>query len=53
MGLILIVIGTFSGMLTNLPKSGRWLVYIKKAWAVLLTAAGAYFIITAIGRLRS
>jgi cytochrome c-type biogenesis protein len=53
MGLILIVIGTFSGILTNLPRSGRWLVYIKKAWAVLLTAAGVYFIITAIGRLRS
>ncbi|HTY44515.1 MAG TPA: cytochrome c biogenesis protein CcdA [Patescibacteria group bacterium] len=53
MGLILIAIGTFSGLLTSLPKSGRWLVYIKKAWAVVLTAAGVYFIITAIGRLRS
>jgi len=48
MGAILILAGTFSGFLASLPKSGKWLVYIKKAFAVILVAMGIYFIYTAV-----
>ncbi len=51
MGLILIFVGTFSAVLTNLPKSGKWLVYIKKAFAFILLATGMLFIIGGIRRL--
>lgn len=50
MSLVLILAGTFSSVLTNLPASGKWMVYIKKICALILIAAGIYFIYTAIGR---
>jgi thiol:disulfide interchange protein DsbD len=50
MGLVLILIGTFSAALLKLPKSGKWMVYIKKACAFLLIAAGLYFVFIAIRR---
>ncbi len=51
MGLILILVGTFSTLLVNLPKSGKWLDYIKRAGALMLLAAGAYFIFDGFRRL--
>jgi thiol:disulfide interchange protein DsbD len=51
MGLILILVGTFSAILVNLPKSGRWMVYIKRACASVLIIIGSYLIFTAIRRL--
>jgi thiol:disulfide interchange protein DsbD len=48
MGLLLIIAGTFSNILTNLPQSGRWMVYAKKVSAVLLILAGGYFIYSGI-----
>lgn len=48
MGLVLILVGTFSSILVNLPKAGRWLNYIKRFFAVLLIISGLYFIINAI-----
>ncbi|MCM8797773.1 MAG: sulfite exporter TauE/SafE family protein [Candidatus Omnitrophica bacterium] len=51
MGAVLILIGTFSGMLANLPKSGNWLMYIKRICAAIMMAAAIYFIYTGIGRL--
>ena len=44
---LLIIAGSFSGLLASLPKSGRWLVYIKKAGGIILILAGEYFIIKA------
>lgn len=46
MGFILILCGTFSSLLIGLPKSGKWMLYIKKLFAVILLLAGAYFIFT-------
>jgi len=45
MGTLLILAGTFSGILANLPKSGKWMNKIKKffAWFLLLVA-GFYFL---------
>ncbi|MCX5704582.1 MAG: sulfite exporter TauE/SafE family protein [Candidatus Omnitrophica bacterium] len=50
MGLILILAGTFSSLLTALPKSGKWMVFIKILFAVVLFASGIYFIYTGIRR---
>jgi thiol:disulfide interchange protein DsbD len=47
MGSLLVVLGTFSGFLAGLPKSGRWLVGVKKGFGVIMIAAGIYFIIQA------
>lgn len=50
MGLLLILIGTFSSVLTGLPKSGRWQAYIEKIGAIILISLGVYFIYTGIRR---
>jgi cytochrome c-type biogenesis protein len=51
MGLILILAGTFSGILTRLPKSGKWTAYLEKIYAVILMVTGAYFIFSGLRRL--
>ena len=51
MGLILILSGTFSGILAALPKSGKWMEYIKKAGALVLIGMGVYFIIVGLKRI--
>lgn len=51
MGVLLIVIGTFSSIVLSLPKSGKWLTYFKRVWAVVLSGIGIYFIVSGIGRL--
>jgi len=51
MGLILILVGTFSSVLLSLPKSGRWLMYMQRTWAVILTVLGLYIIFASIRRL--
>jgi len=44
MGLLLILAGTFGSLLLNLPKSGEWLIYIKRIYAIILMGMGIYFI---------
>lgn len=51
MGLVLIVVGTFSAVLVSLPKLGKWMVYIKRASAFMLIGIGLYFIFVAIRRI--
>lgn len=51
MGLILIVCGIFSSLLMNMPKSGKWLLYIKKAYSFILIGMGLYFIYAGLRRL--
>ncbi|MFA5100741.1 MAG: cytochrome c biogenesis protein CcdA [Candidatus Omnitrophota bacterium] len=50
MGAILLVSAVFSTFLTTLPKAGAWMGIIKKSYALILIAAGAYFIVNAIRR---
>jgi len=45
MGALLILAGTFSGLLMGLPKAGRWMYTIEKIGGVLLILAGEYFLI--------
>jgi len=47
MGTILIVLGTFAGILTRLPKSGPWMVGIQKGFGIIFIGMGEYFLITA------
>jgi thiol:disulfide interchange protein len=47
MGLLLLVAGTFSGLLTTLPKPGKWMVWMKKILGFLMLALGEYFLFKA------
>lgn len=51
MGLILILIGSFSALLVNLPRSGKWTLYIKRAFSFILIGMGIYFIYTGLRRI--
>jgi len=43
LGALFVVIGTFAGALTALPKAGAWMEGIKKVFGVILIAAAFYF----------
>ena len=47
MGTLLIILGTFTGLLANVPKAGAWMVRIKKIFGWILVGMGEYFLITA------
>lgn len=47
MGTLLILIGTFAGLLASIPKSGAWMVRISRIFGWLLLAVGEYFLINA------
>jgi thiol:disulfide interchange protein DsbD len=44
---ILVVVGVFSGTVALLPKSGRWMVWIKKGAGILMIAVAQYYFIRA------
>jgi thiol:disulfide interchange protein DsbD len=45
MGFLLIVVGTFTGLLSSIPKSGVWMVRVKKGFGFLMIGVGEYFLI--------
>ncbi|MCG2711112.1 MAG: thiol:disulfide interchange protein, partial [Candidatus Omnitrophica bacterium] len=45
MGLPLLILGAFVGLLKKMPKSGRWMMRVKKIFGLLLISAGEYFLI--------
>jgi thiol:disulfide interchange protein len=47
MGSILILIGTFSSFITRLPRSGMWMVHIKKVMGYLMVIMACYFVFQA------
>ena len=47
LGTLLIIVGTFAGLMSSLPKTGNWSIIIKKFFGWLMIAAGEYFLITA------
>jgi thiol:disulfide interchange protein DsbD len=51
MGILLILVGTFSAVLINLPKLDKWMIYIKRLSAVVLMGMGIYFIFSGVRRL--
>jgi len=44
---LLVVVGIFSGALTLLPRSGVWMVWVKRAAAVLMIVMAEYYFIKA------
>ena len=47
MGTLLIMVGTFSGVIASLPKSGKWMIRIKIIFGLILIGAAEYFLYTA------
>jgi len=47
MGTLLIIVGTFAGMIAALPRSGKWMTKINFIFGLILIGAGEYFLYTA------
>jgi thiol:disulfide interchange protein DsbD len=47
MGTLLILAGTFAGLLAHMPKSGRWMVVIQRLFGWFMIGLGEYFLIKA------
>ncbi|MCE5265751.1 MAG: sulfite exporter TauE/SafE family protein [Deltaproteobacteria bacterium] len=47
MGTLLILVGTFAGLLAALPRSGAWMTRISRIFGWMLLGAGEYFLINA------
>jgi thiol:disulfide interchange protein DsbD len=48
LGLLLMLLGIFSGLLTSLPKAGRWMDIVKKGFGFAMLAIGAFFLWKAV-----
>ncbi len=44
---LLVVVGLFSGALTALPRSGRWMIWAKRAAALIMLAMAEYYFVQA------
>lgn len=51
MGTLLVIVGTFSGLLSSVPKSGVWMTRINKIFGWILIGMGEYFLLKAGGML--
>ena len=51
MGTLLVIVGTFSGLLSSVPKSGLWMTRINKIFGWILIGMGEYFLLKAGGML--
>jgi len=47
MGTLLIIVGTFAGVIAALPQSGKWMTKIKLIFGLILIGAAEYFLYTA------
>jgi thiol:disulfide interchange protein DsbD len=47
LGTLLIIVGTFAGLMSSMPKTGKWSVAIKKFFGWVMIAAGEYFLVQA------
>ena len=46
LGSLIVICGTFSGLLSSLPRSGKWLNVVEKVFALLLILAAEFFLIS-------
>ena len=46
MGTLLIIVGTFAGVIAALPQSGKWMTKIKLIFGLILIGAAEYFLYT-------
>jgi len=47
MGTLLLLVGTSTGFLARLPKSGTWMIWINRFLGLMMIAAAEYFLIVA------
>jgi cytochrome c-type biogenesis protein len=47
MGTLLIIVGTFAGMIAALPRTGKWMTKINSVFGLILIGAGEYFLYAA------
>ena len=47
LGLLLLIVGTFSGVLTALPRPGNWMNHLKKGLGLIMILLGEYYLILA------
>ncbi|HVG18481.1 MAG TPA: cytochrome c biogenesis protein CcdA, partial [Blastocatellia bacterium] len=51
LGLPYLVLGTFSGAIKSLPRSGMWMVTVRKVFGLVLIGMALYFLMPLMGRL--
>ena len=51
MGTLLVLVGTFSGLLASIPRSGIWMTRVNKIFGWILIGMGEYFLLKAGGML--
>ncbi|MCI0515996.1 DUF255 domain-containing protein, partial [candidate division KSB1 bacterium] len=51
LGLPYLILASFSNLLTQLPRSGQWMVWVRKLFGILLIGVGFYFLIPQASRL--
>lgn len=44
LGFPYLILGTFSGLLSRLPKSGTWMVWVKKVFGVILVGVALFYL---------
>jgi thiol:disulfide interchange protein len=44
MGIIFLLVGTFSGVIATMPKGGQWMSYVKYFFSVILIGGGIYIL---------
>jgi thiol:disulfide interchange protein DsbD len=42
---LLIIVGLFSGTLARLPRAGEWMVWVKRAFALIMLAVAEYYLV--------
>jgi thiol:disulfide interchange protein DsbD len=47
MGILLIAVGTFSGLAATLPKPGQWMTVVKKILGLLMLGLAEYYLVKA------
>jgi thiol:disulfide interchange protein DsbD len=51
-GIILLVLGTFTSLLTRLPKAGDWLIIVKRVLGGVLILTAVYFLMKFVAMIR-
>jgi len=47
LGFLLLIVGTFTGLISSLPRSGGWMTFVKKGFGFFMIFMGEYFILKA------
>jgi thiol:disulfide interchange protein DsbD len=50
LGLPYVILGAFSGLLTKLPKSGTWMVWVKKVFGIVFLGVALWFLRPLLGK---